>query len=139
MTINTRMTRQKKVIYQVLKDYDGHMFAEEVWKQARNKFSRIGVATVYRNLEDMAAKGLIDSIYVAGQPKWFEAKKFGYHGHTYCVDCKELKDLASCSLCLAKNQVRENADFAGKEFKFLIVGKCRRCLGEDKLRQIVSC
>lgn len=124
----TRATKQKGIIIEVLKKYQDHVTADQVYQGAKRLMQGIGVATIYRNLENMSASGLIDSIYIAGHPKWYEVKKSGYHGHTFCEQCGELKDIASCSLCLVKNQAKEMADFEGRDFKFLIIGKCGKCL-----------
>ena len=126
-----RLTSQKKVILEVLRENNGHMTAEEVFKKSRKKLSSIGIATIYRNLDSMVASKSIDEIYIAGQPKWYEIKKDGYHGHTFCEVCGELGEIASCSLCLTKNKLKEWDGFEGREWRFLIIGRCKKCMKRD--------
>ncbi len=123
-----RATDQKKVILKVLQESLEHLTADEVYKRSRKILSSIGVATVYRNLDEMVNQKLIDEVYVAGQPKWYEIKKGGYHGHTFCEKCLKLGEIASCCLCSTKNKLQQWDDFEGREWRFLIVGKCKKCL-----------
>jgi Fur family transcriptional regulator, ferric uptake regulator len=122
-----RLTKQKKVVLEVLKKEDRHLKADEIYDLARKNYRNIGLATVYRNIETMVERGVLDVIFVAGKPKWYEIKKRGYHGHTYCEICGHLSDLTSCLLCLTKNRIITEIDFEVKEVKVLVVGKCNKC------------
>lgn len=124
----SRITRQKRVILDVLKVSTSHLTAEEVYRLAKKKMKAIGVATVYRNLEAMSEDGVIDTIYIAGSPKWYEMKKSGYHGHLFCEECGKLEDIVSCFLCLTKNQIKNMGGFEAYEFRILVIGKCKSCL-----------
>jgi len=128
--VKSRLTRQKKAIYEVLKKSGDHMTADEVYAQVRKKLKNISLATVYRNLEGMTEKGLFDEVYVAGYPKWFELKKYTTHGHLFCRNCKELRDVVECEFCKTWKRIDKEMGFKGEEFKFLIIGLCENCKNE---------
>ena len=125
--MKTRQTKQKKAIYEILKKSRTHMTADEVYKKVKTKLKNISLATVYRNLETMTESGLFDEVYVAGWPKWFELKKYTTHGHLFCRNCAELKDVVECSFCLTWKKIEKEMNFKGEEFKFLVVGLCEKC------------
>ena len=55
-----RMTPQRSVVLQVMLENQGqHLNAEDVLAKARRKSPSIGIATVYRTLEKLAAIGVL--------------------------------------------------------------------------------
>lgn len=132
----TRLTRQKKAIGSWLEKRDGHYPAEEIFQQVRRQIKNISLATVYRNLEQMSDQGMIDLVYIAGRPKWFERKKFGSHGHLFCRQCNGLQDVVDCQLCFTKNRCAQENNFQAEEIDFIVTGLCDKCRGgkvESKL------
>lgn len=128
--VRRRLTRQKRAIFEILKKTNTHMTADEVFGIVKNSIKNISLATVYRNLELMTENGLCDEVYVAGRPKWFEVKKYASHGHLFCRKCLKLEDVIECSFCFTKNRIEKEMNFKGEEFKFLIIGLCKRCNGK---------
>mgnify|MGYP000917322524 CR=1 FL=1 len=125
--IGQRLTKQKELILQIMKTTDTHLTADEIWRLAKDELSGIGLATIYRNLELMVDGGLIEEIYIAGWPKWYELKKSGYHGHAFCEQCGRLQEVVNCSLCLVKNRLQQEEKFEGREWRFLVIGRCKKC------------
>lgn len=125
--MKTRQTKQKKAIFEVLRQKDAHLQADEVYKLVRKQIKNISLATVYRNLESMASKGLLYEVYVSGRPRWFEVKKHDCHGHLFCRKCGKLFDVVDCSLCFAKKRMEKQMDFYGEETMYLVTGLCGDC------------
>jgi Fur family ferric uptake transcriptional regulator len=69
-----------------------HPPAEWVHRQARRHLPRIGLGTVYRNLQRLAAEGLIREIHAGGQAARFDGNT-GRHYHIRCVACGRVNDL----------------------------------------------
>lgn len=130
--LKRRLTKQKKIIFEILENRKDHMTAEEIYIQARKKIGNFGMATVYRNLELMRESHLIDEVYIAGWPKWYEVKKYTYHGHLFCQECGELTDVVDCSLCLTRSKLAQEKNFHGVEFWYVIVGCCSSCKKKNK-------
>lgn len=126
-TKQTRLTKQKKAIIEVLAKNPIHMTAEEVFKRVRRRIKNISLATVYRNLEQMAEKRVIDVVYIAGYPKWYEYKQYTSHGHLFCRQCGQLYDVVDCQLCFAKNKFALEKKFQAEEFEFVVLGLCDSC------------
>lgn len=86
------MTRQQKLICQILQSGSGHLTAEAIFFLARKEIPSIAMGTVYRNLNLLAADGRIRRLTVPGQPDRFDHITC-QHGHLLCPRCGKLEDL----------------------------------------------
>lgn len=87
-----RQSRQREVILEIVRSTMDHPTAEWVYRQARRQLQRISVATVYRNLKELAGEGLIREMHSGGQSTRFDANT-GQHYHVRCVVCGRMADL----------------------------------------------
>lgn len=86
------MTKQKKVILDVINGSSRHLTADEIYIEAKKQMPSIAMGTVYRNLNIMVDAGEILKIEIAGQASRFD-KTLRKHEHFYCVECGELRDV----------------------------------------------
>ena len=86
------MTKQRKLIHQIICLSPMHLSAEEIYLEAKKQCPSIAVGTVYRNLNLMAEEGQITKIETAGQPVRFD-KNVIPHEHFFCTACGRLFDL----------------------------------------------
>jgi Fur family ferric uptake transcriptional regulator len=61
-----RLTSQRQVILEELKKVKSHPTANEVYDMVRKRLPRIGLGTVYRNLDLLAERGIIKKLEVGG-------------------------------------------------------------------------
>jgi Fe2+ or Zn2+ uptake regulation protein len=87
-----RQTRQREVILDIVRSTMDHPTAEWVYKQARRHLPRISVATVYRNLNELATEGVIRELHDHDGSARFDGNT-GQHYHIRCVDCGRIRDL----------------------------------------------
>ena len=69
-----------------------HPTASELYDMVRKRLPRIGLGTVYRNLELMAESGMILKIEVGGTQKRFDATT-DEHYHIRCSCCGKVDDI----------------------------------------------
>ncbi|MBM9520134.1 transcriptional repressor [Desulforhopalus vacuolatus] len=89
---NFRITPQRQVILEELSKVNSHPAANEVFDMVRTRLPRIGLGTVYRNLEIMADNGIILKIDVGGTQKRFDAI-VEPHYHIRCTECGRVDDM----------------------------------------------
>jgi Fur family ferric uptake transcriptional regulator len=87
-----RLTTQRQIILEELSKVTSHPTANEVYDMVRRRLPRIGLGTVYRNLELMAESGMILKIEVGGTQKRFDATVTP-HYHVRCVECGKVDDI----------------------------------------------
>lgn len=89
---NMRLTTQRQIILEELASVKTHPTANEVYDMVRKRLPRIGLGTVYRNLELMAASGIILKLEVGGTQKRFDATVAPHH-HIRCTNCGKVDDI----------------------------------------------
>ena len=89
---NMRLTTQRQIILEELAKVTSHPTANEVYDMVRQRLPRIGLGTVYRNLELMAESGLILKLEVGGTQKRFDAT-VSPHYHIRCTQCSKVDDI----------------------------------------------
>lgn len=89
---NMRLTTQRQIILEELGKVTSHPTANEVYDMVRKRLPRIGLGTVYRNLELLAESGVILKLEVGGTQKRFDAT-VAPHYHIRCSSCGKVDDI----------------------------------------------
>ena len=87
-----RLTTQRQIILEELSKVKTHPTASELYDMVRKRLPRIGLGTVYRNLELMAENGMILKLEVGGTQKRFDATT-ETHYHIRCNGCGKVDDI----------------------------------------------
>lgn len=87
-----RLTTQRQIILEELAKVKSHPTASELYDMVRKRLPRIGLGTVYRNLELMADNGMILKLEVGGTQKRFDATT-DPHYHIRCSCCGKVDDI----------------------------------------------
>ena len=87
-----RVTKQKKLVLDIIENSHKHPTAEEVFFEARQQMPNIALGTVYRNLNSLVDEGFVRRITLSGTPDRFDKKKCD-HDHLVCQKCGKLKDV----------------------------------------------
>lgn len=121
-----RMTKQKKVILEVLKNTTSHPTADWVYEQAKKQIPDISLGTVYRNLNVLRDMGEIKELNYSSSQSRFDGNPVD-HYHFNCENCHRVYDL---NIPVKK----EMAVFVEKEFGHRIdshrlefYGVCKEC------------
>ncbi|NOQ45731.1 MAG: transcriptional repressor [Desulfobulbaceae bacterium] len=109
-----RLTTQRQIILEELSKVKTHPTASELYDMVRKRLPRIGLGTVYRNLELMAENGMILKLEVGGTQKRFDATTDD-HYHIRCSCCGKVDDI---DMPVAQNLVTS----AAKSTSYQIMG-----------------
>lgn len=90
--IQTRMTKQRKVILEELRKVHSHPTADELYEMVRTRMPRISLGTVYRNLDFLTESGEILKIDAAGSIWRFDGDTRP-HQHVRCRVCGRIGDV----------------------------------------------
>lgn len=99
-----RGTEQRKAIQQALAEAPGPLTAQELHDRARASVGGLGLATVYRNLNDLERGGEVVAVHLPGDATRYEPSGRGHHHHFRCVRCATVFELeVGCPLSLLEN------------------------------------
>jgi Fur family ferric uptake transcriptional regulator len=87
-----RLTNQRQVILEELQKVKSHPTASEVYDMVRKRLPRIGLGTVYRNLELLADYEIIKKLEIGGEQKRFDGNPMP-HYHIRCIGCGRVDDV----------------------------------------------
>ncbi len=88
----TRETRQRRVVYEVLRQTKSHPTADWIYDRARDRMPKISLGTVYRNLNVLREEGLIREIQGVDRKTHFDAD-MEPHAHFVCTRCGAIRDV----------------------------------------------
>jgi len=82
-----RPTRQRAAVEALLVDIDDFTSAQDLHARLRAKGQTVGLATVYRTLQAMAADGSVDMMRTGDGEAVYRRCSTGHHHHLVCRSC----------------------------------------------------
>ena len=119
-----RHSKQRDAIIEFLKGTTSHPTADEVYAAVKDKLPNIGIATVYRNLNQLSADGEIRKIE-CGAIDRFDYRTSS-HGHFTCRRCNRVSDVFMDfdKLKALADEMPGEPDFC----EMMFYGVCKECL-----------
>ncbi len=131
-----RLTPQRQVILEELAKVKTHPTANEVYDMVRKRLPRIGLGTVYRNLELMADNGMILKLEVGGSQKRFDATT-NLHYHIRCTCCGKVDDIELTAMPHLDQLASDSSDYQVVGHHIEFSGICATC-GEVQEKAITN-
>jgi Fur family ferric uptake transcriptional regulator len=123
---NLRMTRQRRVILEELREFTHHPSADEIYEAVRRRIPRISLGTVYRNLEVLSELGEIQKLEFGGTLKRFDWDPED-HYHIRCNLCDRVDNAPMPHLEDIENRVSEDTDYRIIGHRLEFYGLCPEC------------
>ncbi len=108
-----RITRQKTAVRALLNDLEGFHSAQQIHEMLAERGERVGLATVYRNLQQLADSGDVDMLRM-GEENVFRACEPHHHHHIVCRNCgrtipTDRREMSSSELSIACSNCADSA------------------------------
>ena len=101
---------------------------EDVWLGLREKFASLGLPTVYRNLEELAAGGVIVKVlHPNRQLYYFYCPNREHHHHFICIACRRVEDVHACAMEAIEREVGERIGGTVLSHIVQVNGLCQSC------------
>ena len=127
-----RMTSQRVLILDIINRGGGHLDADEVYRQARQRQSNLSLSTVYRNLRTLKELDLIQELHFNEPHHRYEVKPSTEHHHLVCLGCGKVIEF-ECGLCSEmKQEITRKKGFEVTSAEVQITGYCSRCCRKRK-------
>jgi Fur family ferric uptake transcriptional regulator len=130
MSRGVRMTRQRKIVLEVIETASQHLDAAQILRKAKRMEADIDRVTVYRTLALLKRHGLVDELdlmHVKGEGHYYERRPDRDHVHITCLRCASVLEFESSLLERIKKQVTSECNFHVLVTRLEIGGYCHRC------------
>jgi len=117
-------SRNREVILEILRGVDTHPTAEELYLMVKSEMPDIGIATVYRNLEQLRAAGEV--LALNGDVRRFDGN-VQEHLHVRCQECSRIFDIHENDLMHSYLELKNKAEQLGLGLKIEFEKICPHC------------
>ncbi|MGH2750830.1 MAG: Fur family transcriptional regulator [Actinomycetota bacterium] len=123
-----RSTRQRAAIKDALDAADGFRSAQELHDELKAEGERVGLTTVYRNLQALASGGEVDVLRTAeGEAIYRRCETGEHHHHLVCTECGNSVEVASEEIERWAARVAQRHGFTPVEHTAEVFGICSGC------------
>ena len=122
-----RPTRQRAAVAAVLADVEEFRSAQELHALLRASGETVGLATVYRTLQAMAADGDVDMLRTDEGEAVYRACSTGHHHHLVCRSCGRTVEVAGPTVEAWADRVSAEHGFTDVRHTLEIFGTCADC------------
>jgi len=129
-----RLTRQRRVIAEVLQQAGEHLDAPEVLRRAQKQMPGLHMATVYRALESLKKLGIIDELdlmHFRGSGHYYEARTNKDHMHFTCQRCGGVLEIQDPLFEKLKSQIEGRHGLKIRVARLELGGLCGSCASRD--------
>ena len=121
-----RMTKQRKIILDLLRGTDHHPTADWIYAQTRKQLPKISLGTVYRNLNILSQEGAIIQLTDGKNVSRFDGNPED-HYHCICTECGRITDLKIPPLGFLEEQAAAQSGYAVFMHRIDFFGICQHC------------
>lgn len=123
-----RMTRQRSAVLAEIARHDGFRSAQQVHEDLGAAGEKVGLATVYRNLNALAESGQLDTLRAPdGEVLYRSCTQDSHHHHLVCRSCGKVTEIEPLEVEAWVARVAAEHHFADLQHSIEISGICAQC------------
>jgi Fur family transcriptional regulator, ferric uptake regulator len=126
-----RNTSQRAIITELLAGTDEFVSAQDLHAALRASGSSVGLATVYRALQEMAGAGDLDVVRnETGEVLYRQCDQPAHHHHLVCRACGLTQEVAAPGVEKWARAVAEQYGYVDLDHQVELFGLCAACAGK---------
>ncbi len=125
-----RLTRQRKILLDLIDESGQHLDAEQLFTLAREKDPKLNRVTVYRTLKLLKEGGLVDELdlmHHSGDQHYYETRLKQEHAHVICLRCGKIEEFFGDLLQKMREQIETHFGFEVVLARTEVGGYCSHC------------
>ncbi len=122
-----RLTTQRRIILEVLKESEEHLEADTLHHRARLHAPGLSLATVYRTLALLKEMGLIEEHRLGEGHSHYEAVQREPHYHFTCQRCGQVIEFDAAPIGTVRRYLSEREGVRITNCHLHLNGYCREC------------
>jgi Fur family ferric uptake transcriptional regulator len=129
--VAVRSTKQRAAIAALLENVEGFRSAQELHDELRRRGDVIGLTTVYRTLQSMAATGAVDTLRTDTGESVYRRCSAHHHHHLVCRECGTTIEVEGVAAEKWAADVADEHGFTDVTHTMEIFGVCGGCVAEQ--------
>ena len=122
-----KFSRQRQMIYDTVMEQRDHPTADAVYARLKPLHPSLSLATVYRNLNQLAEAGSLRRVDAVSECVRFDGM-LEPHGHFVCTECGHIEDiLPDCQTKIRGVLGAERKDLHISSVEVVVRGLCSSC------------
>ena len=122
-----RQTRQRTAVSEVMDEVSGFRSAQEVHDLLRARGEQVGLTTVYRSLQALAASGDIDFLVTDDGQTVYRRCGSSHHHHLVCRECGRTVEIEGPTVERWAEGVAAEHGFTDVSHTIELFGRCADC------------
>lgn len=123
-----RPTRQRAAIARALEKAGGFRSAQSLYEEMRGRGDRVGLTTVYRNLQALAESGEVDVLRTdGGEAIYRRCSTEDHHHHLVCTSCGSSVELEAEAVEIWAERAATRHGFTRVQHTAEVFGLCSGC------------
>src|SRR6202790_752419 len=134
-TRGIRLTRQRRVILQVMDDAEQHLDVDQILERAQRIDPGVHLVTVYRTIDLLKKHGLIDELdllHLRGDRHYYETHGPRDHIHVACLGCGQVREFESRLYEQLKEQIARDFRMKVTISRTEVGGYCEACMQKQR-------
>ena len=128
-----KSTKQRDLIVSEFLTVGEHVTAEELYKSISEKYSNIGLTTVYRTLKLLAESGLAtERVFADHLTRYEPLTAEEHHDHLICLKCGAIVEFEDQRMERLQEKIAAEFGFSVETHKMELYGQCRKCIRSNK-------
>ena len=129
--LRLKVTPQRLEVMRCLGEERAYLSAEEIWHRVRPGLGSIGLPTVYRILDELAAAQVVSRIFRADRRQYyFLCTNRAHHHHFVCDACRRVEDMDLCGLDDVTREIARRSGGRALSHILQVNGLCAECSRE---------
>ena len=128
---NLKITPRRKAIIDLMINNNSLFSAIDIYNKLKRKFKKLGLPSIYRNLEELRNIGLITKIQKEGPVMYYtlcNIPRDKHHHHFICLSCSSVEPIFVCQIDDILPKIEKNLQCKVNSHSLQIEGFCRKCV-----------
>ncbi len=122
-----RLTGPRRELAALIAERHGHFTAADLLADADRRSLGIGRATVFRLLELLADRNLVERVDLPDGTHAYVPCEPSHHHHLVCVSCGAISEVDDCGIDVVTAEAARRSGFEIESHRLELFGRCPRC------------